>query len=53
MNYHVAAAALCFGLAGILLTFAPAETAAVLGGVASPVQMWFAQLLGAALLALS
>ncbi|MEO6325411.1 MAG: hypothetical protein ABIT01_00405 [Thermoanaerobaculia bacterium] len=52
INPLLAASALVYALAGITLTFAPQEVTSALGGAATAIGSWFAQLLGASLLGL-
>jgi hypothetical protein len=49
----LAGSALLFGFAGLVLIFAPVEAMSSIGAGAAPAGVWVAQLLGAAIFALS
>ena len=53
VNRLVLAAALAYGLPGLALTFGPDAALAWAGASAAPIDLWLAQLLGAALLGLA
>lgn len=53
LNSLLVAAAAVYGVAGMALTFAPAESLAALRAPAPAIVVWMAQLLGAAILGLA